>query len=780
MRKFITFCLISLLFIKAVVSQDATLVGTVADENKESLIGVNIVVDVSKGWATQTDFDGRYSLKLPAGKYQVVFSYIGKQDQVKEVNLRAGDEKQVNVFMLSNDVELNLVTVSGGKYEKKFGEETVSMEIVPTSIIESNVAQAQEALNKVPGFQNIGESPSIRGGSSFASGASSRTLFLIDGIPQLSPENGGIYFETLPLENLQQVEVIKGAASSLYGSSALNGIVNFRTAWPKKDQAYHRLTTAIGMYQRFTANAIKSKNEKENRNQEADWWWDDENHLPVFLNQTYEYRESFDKIDVVFGAYYRHDQSFRKDNEYDRFRLNGKLRHISKKFEGLTIGTAWNFAYEEGGQFFMWSGTDRDALLPSDPASAFNKDVRTDYVQRRMALSPFLTYFDNKENKHDFNFRLYNNQSTNFTLESNQTHHVYGEYTFEHRMPSKGMNIISGAAGSFTTATGLNFGGNRYNASNAAVFTQVEKKFFDKLNFTGGIRIEYNKIDSVIPQNKLLILSLFKKSDYFKSPVKPLLRFGMNYEAAKGTYLRASWGQGFRVPTINEYFIDLKRTLQVVANPNLLPENGWSTELGIKQGVRVGNWQGFFDMAGFVTKYVDLIDFTIIPGAVQAQNQDNARIAGFELSALGQGKLFGYPLTFLAGYTFMQPVLLNPDSTRQALFPETFEYISYRNKHNFKADIEATIGKFGVGVSSNYTSFMINIPLTTNSILGVRDYRDRNPNGEWVFDMRLRLQASEKSNLTFVVKNLFNNEYTTRPGILEAPRNYTIQYQHAF
>ena len=75
---------------------------------------------------------------------------------------------------------------------------------------------------------------------------------------------------------------------------------------------------------------------------------------------------------------------------------------------------------------------------------------------------------------------------------------------------------------------------------------------------------------------------------------------------------------------------------------------------------------------------------------------------------------------------------------------------------------------------------MINIPLTTNAILGVRDYRERNPNGEWVFDGRLRFIVSEKSNVTFVVKNLFNNEYTTRPGILEAPRNFTIQYQHQF
>ncbi len=761
-------------------AQEAKLIGKIVDENKDDLMGVNVVVDVSKGWACQSDFDGNYSLSLPAGRYLVLITYIGKEDQIKEVNLKAGDSKSMNIFMARNDVELNLVTVSGGKYEKNFGEETVSMEILPTSIIENNIAQAQEALNKVPGYQNLGKSPSIRGGSSFAAGASSRTLFLIDGVPQLSPENGAIYFETMPLENLKQVEVLKGASSSLYGSSALNGIINFRTAWPKKGEPYHRITTAVGMYQKFSSNLIKSKNDRETRSQDPNWWWDDENHLPIFLNQSYEYRQSFDKIDVVFGSYFRHDQSFRKDNEYDRFRVNGKIRHLSEKVKGLTIGAAWNFAYEEGGEFFMWSGTDRDILLPSDPLSAFNKDVRTDYVLRRIGISPFLTYFDKKENKHDFNFRYYNNQSTNFTLESNQTNHIYGEYTFEHRMPAKGMNLITGAAGSYTSATGKNFGNKRYHTENAAVFVQMDKKFFDKLNFTGGVRVEYNKVDSIIPQNKLQILSLFKKNGNFTSPVKPLIRFGMNYEPIKGTYLRASWGQGFRVPTINEYFIDLKRTLQVISNPNLLPENGWSAEIGIKQGLKVGSWQGFFDVAGFVIKYVDLIDFTLVSGAIQAQNQDNARISGLEVSALGQGKLFGYPFTFLTGYTFMQPILLNPDSARISIFPDTYQFISYRNKHSFKADIEATVWKFALGFSTNFTSYMINIPLTTGAILGVRDYRERNPDGEWVFDSRIRFNVSDKSNLTFVIKNMFNNEYTTRPGILEAPRNYTIQYQHQF
>ena len=56
------------------------------------------------------------------------------------------------------------------------------------------------------------------------------SLALIDGLPVLSPDAGNIKWQFLPLENISQVEIIKGASSVLYGSSALNGIINFRTA----------------------------------------------------------------------------------------------------------------------------------------------------------------------------------------------------------------------------------------------------------------------------------------------------------------------------------------------------------------------------------------------------------------------------------------------------------------------------------------------------------------------------------------------------------------------
>ena len=52
------------------------------------------------------------------------------------------------------------------------------------------------------------------------------------GLGKAVSETGEINWNTIPLENVEQVEVIKGASSVLYGSSALNGIINIRTARP--------------------------------------------------------------------------------------------------------------------------------------------------------------------------------------------------------------------------------------------------------------------------------------------------------------------------------------------------------------------------------------------------------------------------------------------------------------------------------------------------------------------------------------------------------------------
>ena len=766
--------------------QNGHISGSVTDAVGESLIQASLRLTSDQDTlSTITDLDGQYHFEAPVGEYKLLVSYLGMESEQRSFRLNMNENKLLDFVLSSSSTMIELTVVTGTTKDEQFGEQTVSIDIMPSSLVENTIARSGEALNRIPGYQQIGNSPSIRGGSGWSGGASSRTLFLIDGIPQLSPENGAIYFETLPLENIDQVEIIKGATSSLYGSSALNGIINFRTAWPTSDKPYHRVTTSLGMYQRFDANLIRSKNDPGRRMQNMYDAWDYKEHVPIYFNQTYEHRERFKKIDFVLGAFYRHDGGFRKNNEYDRFRVNGKIRHLHTSDEGIlksVSGLAWNFAYEEGGQFFFWSGLDSMALLPSDPKSPYILDARTDYIQRRMSLAPFATFYTPNNGEHILQSKYYNNMSTNFGAEQVMTHHVFGEYQYKWSNEKTGYSFVGGLSTYYTNGRGLSYGDKTYDAFNVSGYIQADKVFWSKLTLSMGTRLEYNKIDSITPNNQLPFISRLSNAT-IELPVKPLFRLGLNYKVTQGSWLRASWGQGFRVPTINEYFIDLTRGLQVLPNPNIIPEDGWTSEIGFKQGFQIDRWQGFLDLAGFYTKYINVIDFNTVfdPGGapyVRAKNLDDARIYGMEVSVMGRGSLFGVPLQLLSGYTYMQPELLNPSNLRLQTFGEDGKLLNFRNKHAFKSDMEMSFGRYSTGFTAIYNSFMIMVPEAQVLIPGVDEYRENNMNGEWVVDCRFIVQLNESARLTGVVKNLFNNEYTTRPAALEAPRNYALQFQY--
>ena len=88
---------------------------------------------------------------------------------------------------------------------------------------------------------------SIRGSSGFSFGVGTRTIFLQDGFPLLSADNNDIKFDIIPLLFVDRVEVIKGAGSALYGTSALGGVINVLTSKPS-DQGKLRTRIYSGIY----------------------------------------------------------------------------------------------------------------------------------------------------------------------------------------------------------------------------------------------------------------------------------------------------------------------------------------------------------------------------------------------------------------------------------------------------------------------------------------------------------------------------------------------------
>ena len=101
------------------------------------------------------------------------------------------------------------MVVSAGKYEQRIDEITVSMEVIKTDLVEAkNTVNVQTIVELVPGVHVTDEQVNIRGGSGFSYGAGSRVLVMVDGLPMLSADAGDIKWNFLPVENLEQIEII--------------------------------------------------------------------------------------------------------------------------------------------------------------------------------------------------------------------------------------------------------------------------------------------------------------------------------------------------------------------------------------------------------------------------------------------------------------------------------------------------------------------------------------------------------------------------------------------
>ena len=225
MNRILLFLFIGL-FVNTIFAQNATLKGVLMDgDYNEPLIGANIVLNTGIG--ASTNLDGEYTISTEPGTYTVDFKYVGYKTETKTISLSAGEVKTINLTLNPSINQLDDVVVSASKYEQKLGEVPVSMAIIKPALIENKATRdAESIIEQVPGVQVNENQISIRGGSGWSYGAGSRVLVMVDEMPMLAGDANDIKFSAIPMENIAQIEILKGASSVLYGSSALNGVIN--------------------------------------------------------------------------------------------------------------------------------------------------------------------------------------------------------------------------------------------------------------------------------------------------------------------------------------------------------------------------------------------------------------------------------------------------------------------------------------------------------------------------------------------------------------------------
>lgn len=797
--------------------EKATIKGKLTEaKTGEPILGATIYTD--KGQGSNTDFDGNFEFKVDPGTYNLKFNYLGHKTIVKEVTLTTDQVLVIDEKMEEKGIELGTTVISASKYEKKLSEETVSIDVLGNDLIKNSSALvADEAMEKVPGVTVVDGQANIRGGSGWSYGAGSRVLVLLDDMPFMSADAADAKWSAMPIEHVEQIEVIKGAASALYGSSALNGIVNFRTAMPKeKPETFITMATGVAQNPRpINLSDTISDNMWYGRDQPK--------------NATFQvsHRRKIKAFDLIIGGAYNGNTSNLQGGGVTETRLSGKLRYRPKNVRGLSTGIAYNINNNVGSTFFLWNGLDSAAY------TAFPNSL-SQYRSLRINADYFLNYFDKKDNQFSFKGRYFNSTNTNNTGQGSVPQQVYGEFQYQRRFIPIDLNIVAGVAGYYSwirppkgDTTSILGDKLTTNAENLSFYFQADKKFFDKLTIAVGIRWEYFTIDSFADYSTSFIGDL---------EIPAVLRLGVNYQPAEATYIRASIGQGYRFPTIAEKFVNTNvGVVGIYPNPQLEPETGWSAEIAVKQGIKLGDWMGYVDAAGFINQYRNMMEFTfgsfgnsplngdrynpnepadqLFGLGFASQNIGNTRIVGGEFTILGTGKLFGkIPTTILAGYTLVKAKNSNWDDT---LFvydkfgnqfsngtyaqtsSETENTLKYRPDHTFKLDVESFFykEKIGVGVSVQYTGFIRNVDRVfvqdfaqlegtlldgTSAFSALAAFRAANERGNTLVDPRISYKFSDKAKISFICKNLLNQIIMERIAFISPARSYNVQLQLQF
>ena len=207
--------------------------GQVVDENTGDGIPLATISVTGLGWGTVCDMKGYFKVEVPVNQSaELTVRSVGYE--TKTLVLESDVTGNLVVRLKKSLLNLDEVTVTGTRTEKTVAETPVMTRIVPSEVLQRNDFESMiDVLEyNIPGLR-FNTDP--RGNNIQVQGLeNSYILILVDGERLSTTPGGPIDFDRLTTANIKKIEVLKGAASSLYGSSAMGMVINIITDIPKR------------------------------------------------------------------------------------------------------------------------------------------------------------------------------------------------------------------------------------------------------------------------------------------------------------------------------------------------------------------------------------------------------------------------------------------------------------------------------------------------------------------------------------------------------------------
>ncbi len=707
--------------------------GTVMNkENGQPLPAVNIMIKGTLIGAS-TDNKGRFLIsKIKPGNYTLIASIVGfKKEELKNVLVESGKETYLEVRLEPGAVQIGQIIVTAGKHEQTFSDVPASISVVQAREIYSrNIVNVDDALRYIGGVNLIESQISIRGSSGYSKGVGSRALVLVDGIPLITGDTGEPIYESMPVNFIERIEVLKGASSALYGSGALGGVINIITK-DLPDFSSSWLKLYGGFYDKPTYKQ---------------WQWTNSTQFLNGFALTHSRKFGFFKTLISLSRI--EDTGYRKNSRIQRWNIFSKSLVEFNPSQKLSISL--NYLDQRRNNFLYWKSLD-SALVPTDDQlgdMVISKRFSTNAMFKNIVTDKFIYLI--KGIWYHTNWR----NNVEFSNDHSISNYVDLEFQFNYQPSLK--HILTSGIELSANSVKSNIFGNR-SGFNSAIYFQDEYKFYDNFKSTIGMRIDIAR------------MQLMKTLAQFNP------KLGISYSIWEDLNFRFSAGRAFRAPTVSEAFTSTTASgISVIPNPNLKSEKSWCYEIGSNYKISDNI---LFDAAIFQSDYENLIEPKFVSTFTgQFQNITKARIRGLEISL--NSTWFKDLANFNLSYTYLNPKDLTENQS-----------LKFRSKHLLYTNLllrfipftrtSGSTRQYQLGIDFRYLSKIDRIDEQFK--LYIKDSEERVP--IYLLDMNFSYEDKYFDvpiKFSFHINNLLNYYYVELVGNLAPLRHFVFRVETAF
>lgn len=567
----------ALTFISINLNAQYILNGKVIDaDNNMPLSGANIVVNNKKGCATNVD--GTFSINLKKSKNTIQVTYLGYNSFKKNINLSA-DVNSIDIKLKQSDFTVETVEISAKGFQSEQMRSAARIQSIPQKEISRIPAQKVEEILQYSSGVNVDNTlgmfsdkavVSMRGMGGENQG---RMLVIVDGIPLNKSDGGSVNWNAINKNNLKEIRITQGAASTIYGANAMGGVIDITTKRP--DNNYTAAANFnYGTYNTFLADAFVGHSVVDSTQKGS--FWNASIHGGTsdgYIIESEEYLEYgedtllcpsfFDEVSAEIKAGYV-------------FSASEKVVLSVKGFADKR-GNGWQIFDEDG------SYTQHNDL---DLRLHYNRNIGKSIFWETNGYYRFEKYL--KQNEYinsDGDFSMYEIDSKRYDAGVLNTFNFqYGRNLIKTGVDFRYGSVV--ASDNYFTSTDSIV--NEGSIAIGAVFIQDEVSFLeDKIMLTAGMRYDYaaffdGKYMVYYPSKKINYLLHFQDtlmSETSWSAFSP--RLSILYTNKKNVRVYGNFSTGFRPPTLD----DMCRSQSSgsyfrVANPNLKDEYIYNMEIG--------------------------------------------------------------------------------------------------------------------------------------------------------------------------------------------------------